>query len=105
MMKTKQTTKKPLTQTQRKARAINLVKSGRYKQHIGAARPATSKMYKIGQAVVSLDPWKNYDHNLTFVKSIRWPGGGGYLVMDKYGCPHTTTNIRSAVHVKDVMSA
>lgn len=104
-MKTTQPTKKPLTQPQRTARALNLVKSGRYKRYIGAAKPAKSKLYTVGQQVVSIDPWKNYDHNLTFVKSIRWPGGGGYLVMDKYGKPHTTTNIRSAAHMKLAMSA
>jgi hypothetical protein len=94
MNKTK--AQKTLNATTRAKRAFNLVKSGRYKNHIGAATPAKSRMYKLGQLVTSIDPWKMYDHNLTFVKSIRWPGGGGYLVLDKFGKPHTTTNIRPA---------
>lgn len=93
----KQQTKKTLNATIRTKRAKNLVKSGRYKNHIGNATPSKSRLYKLGQLVTSIDPWKQYDHNLTFVKSIRWPGGGGYLVLDKFGKPHTTTNIRPAM--------
>ena len=99
-MKNTNTTQKPLGKTTLAKRAANLVKSGRYKQHIGSATPAKSRMYKLGQSVVSVDPWKQFDHNLTFVKSIRWPGGGGYLVMDQFGRPLTTTNIRPATKQK-----
>lgn len=95
--KPKQTIK-PLSATMRAQRASNLLKSGRYKNHIGSATPAKSRMYKLGQLVRSIDPWKQYDHDLTFVKSLRWPGGGGYLILDKYGKPHTTTNIRPALN-------
>jgi len=104
-MNTKPTNKKILTKTQRTARAFNLIKSGRYKNHIGSATPAKSKRYKLGQSVVSIDPWKVYNHDLTFVKSIRWPGGGGYLVLDKFGRPHTTTNIRPASLKKAAQAA
>ena len=96
-MKTKQNIK-TLSATKLAKRASNLLKSGRYKNHIGAATPAKSRLYKTGQLVRSIDPWKMYDHDLTFVKSVRWPGGGGYLVLDKYGKPHTTTNIRAALN-------
>lgn len=95
-MKTKQKPK-TLSATKLIKRASNLLKSGRYKNHIGTATPANSRLYKIGQRVRSIDPWKTYDHDLTFVKSVRWPGGGGYLVLDKYGKPHTTTNIRAVL--------
>jgi hypothetical protein len=96
MKKTKTKQNKPLSKTMLAKRAANLVKSGRYKQYIGSAIPAKSRMYKLGQSVVSVDPWKQFDHDLTFVKSVRWPGGGGYLVMNKFGKPLTTTNIRPA---------
>jgi hypothetical protein len=95
-------TQKTLNATTRAKRAFNLVKSGRYKNHIGNAMPAKSRLYKLGQLVTSIDPWKIYNHDLTFVKSLRWPGGGGYLVLDKYGKPHTTTNIRAASKVAAV---
>lgn len=88
--------KKALTRTQILNKAKNLLKSGRYYNHIGSAKPAKSRKYKFGQKVVSIDPWKQYDHDVTFMKSLRWPGGGAYLVMDKYGRPHTTTNIIAA---------
>jgi hypothetical protein len=97
--------KTPLSRTMLAKRAANLVKSGRYKQHIGSATPAKSRMYKLGQSVVSIDPWKICDHNLTFVKSVRWPGGGGYLVMDKFGRPFTTTNIRSTAVMAQMQTA
>jgi hypothetical protein len=103
MKKTTQKQKKPLSKNILAKRAANLVKSGRYKQHIGTATPAKSRMYKLGQSVVSVDPWKQFDHDLTFVKSVRWPGGGGYLVMDRYGKPLTTTNIRPAYKRKACM--
>ena len=86
-----------LSKTKLKSRAKNLLKSGRYKNYIGAARPAKSRLHKVGDLVKSIDPWKIYDHDLTFVTSVRWPGGGGYLVLDKHGVPHTTTNIRKAI--------
>ncbi len=115
MKKTKQNKPVNATSTARKAKALspavrakrasNLIKSGRYKQHIGNATPAKSSKYALGQLVVSVDPWKQYDHDLTFVKSVRWPGGGGYLVLDKFGKPHTTTNIRPAKAVKAAQRA
>jgi len=89
---------KTLSKTKLKARAANLIKSGRYKNHIGNATPAKSRLYTLGQTVKSIDPWKIFDHDLTFVRSIRWPGGGAYLVLDNKGKPHTTTNIRPAKH-------
>lgn len=99
------TKKKVLSHAVRAKRASTLLKSGRYKKHIGNATPANSIKYKLGQPVVSVDPWKQYDHDLTFVKSVRWPGGGGYLVLDKYGVPHTTTNIRPAKLLKAALRA
>lgn len=90
----KNKTNKALTRNQVLARAKNLLKSGRYYNHIGNAEPVNGRKYSFGDQVVSIDPWKQYDHKVTYMKSLRWEeGGGGYLVMDKFGRPHTTTNI------------
>jgi hypothetical protein len=90
-MKTKQ---KALTRTQLKARASNMLKSGRYYNYIGNAAPVFGSKYSTGDTVVSFDPAKQPDHALTLVKTIRWNGGGGYLVLNRYGKPFTITNIR-----------
>tara|TARA_R110000868_G_scaffold103681_11_gene285369 strand:+ start:729 stop:1055 length:327 start_codon:yes stop_codon:yes gene_type:complete len=90
-MKTKS---KALTRTQLRTRAMNLLKSGRYYNYIGTAEPVSNSKYQPGDTVVSIDPAKQRDHALTLVKTIRWNGGGGYLVLNRYGRPFTTTNIR-----------
>ena len=83
-----------LTRKQLKARAMNMAKSGRYYNHIGSAEPVFGSKYCTGDTVVSFDPAKQRDHALTLVKTIRWTGGGGYLVLNRYGKPFTITNAR-----------
>lgn len=89
----KKNSKQMMTIDQRASLAKRMVSSGKWLNHIGSARPAKSIKYKTGQLVRSIDPWKPCDHKLVFVQSVRWPGGGGYLVIDRYGRPFTTTNI------------
>lgn len=81
------------TIAQRETMAQKLISSGEWLNHIGNARAAKSIKYKTGQLVRSIDPWKPSDHKLTFIQSLRWAGGGGYLVMDRTGRLFTTTNI------------
>lgn len=92
IIKKNKTTQK-FTIAQREQKAQKLVSSGEWLNHIGSARPAKSIKYKTGQLVRSIDPWKPSDHKLTFIQSLRWEGGGGYLVMDRTGRLFTTTNI------------
>lgn len=85
--------KQKLTRTQILNKAKNLLKSGRYLNYIGIADPVKSKKYSFGSLVIDLDPWRKKGKEVTFIKSLRWPGGGGYLVMDSYGHPYNTTNV------------
>lgn len=82
-------------------KAIKVLKTTRYKKYLASlgATQSKSRLYTPGEIVVDIDPKYRYGESRNpklkvFVSSIKWPGGGGYIVVGKKGTLHTTTNIQ-----------
>jgi len=82
---------KKYTIKQLKARAHNLVKSGRYKSHAGDARLVKHSMYKTGDrvAVIGGSGFKPVIH----VKTLRREDGPTYLTMNEKGQVRKTSYV------------
>jgi hypothetical protein len=82
-------------------RAITATKNGAFEEYVAcntSARTAKSRKYTPGEVVVNIDPKNGYKKPFGecefFVGSINWSGGGGYILMNKKGKLHSTTNIK-----------